>query len=353
MQNTGRLLIPSIFTLFLVFCQTVTGWSQTDRIGEFLRAGAEDAEVLTRAYLEPLPNGFGGSLNTGWFNTASTHSTLGFDIQIRGALAFVPSSDQEFDLNDLDLQRVSPADPNATVAPTAAGNDSDGPEVIVREDGQEVSRFTLPQGSGFNYVPAPMIQASVGLVKNTDVTIRFVPEVAIGNYGDFKQRGIGIKHSFSQWLPGGKLLPVDISLFAGYNRIDINANLDLDPQEDAVTDPTVNYDNQEVATTFDTFTTQLIVGKDLPFISVYGAVGYETSTLNLDVTGNFPVPVTGPAGTTRTETLTDPFSYDENGDNQFSLTGGLNFKLFIFNIFGEYTLAKYPVANAGIGFSFR
>lgn len=344
-----------LFLCVFIFCHSQTAWGQTDRIGDFLLAGAEDAEILTRAYLEPLPNGIGGNLNSGWFNSASTHSTLGFDIQIRGALAFVPSSAQDFNLTELNLQRVELAAGESAISPTASGDDTEGPEIIVRDpdNGDEVARFNLPQGSGFNFVPTPMIQASVGLIKNTDITVRFVPEVSIGDYGNFSQRGIGIKHSLSQWLPGSALLPVDISIFAGYNRIDINANLDLDPQDNAITDPTTNYDNQQVETTFDTFSAKVIVGKDLPFISVYGGVGYETSTMNLDVTGNYPVPVSGPAGTIRTETLTDPFSYSENGDNTFSLTGGLKLKLFFFNIFGEYTLADYPVANAGIGFSFR
>lgn len=346
---------PSIlfFVIILFFCSSNFAFGQSDRIGEFIRAGAEDAEILTRAYLKPLPNGIGANLNTGWFNSASTHKTLGFDIQVRGALAFIPSSDQDFNLNELDLQKVELVAGESPISPTAGGDDSKGSEVVIRDNDDEVARFNLPQGSGFNFVPAPMIQASVGLIKNTDVTVRFVPEVSIRDYGDFNQKGFGIKHSLTQWLPAGKLFPVDISIFAGYNRIDIDANLNLNPEEDAITDPTVNYDNQKAKTTFDTFSAKVIVGKDLPFISVYGGVGYETSTMNLDVTGNYPVPVSGPAGAKRTETLTDPFSYSEDGVNNFSLTGGLKFKLLFFNIFGEYTLAKYPVANAGIGFSFR
>lgn len=331
----------------LIFCQTFATSAQTSRIEDFIKAGREDAEVLTKAYLEPVPNGIGGALNTGWFNSASTHQTLGFDIQIRGALAVIPSADQSFDLSSLDLQRVRPADPNNTISPTAGGADEPGPEVIVEDNGNEITRFNLPQGSGFEYVPSAMVQASVGLIKNTDVMVRFVPKVSFGDYGEFNMKGFGLKHSLSQWLPG--IFPLDISVMAGYNRIDLSANLDLQPEEP---DPDTNYDNQKVTTKFDTFTAKLIVGKDLPFISLYAAAGYETSTMHLDVTGNYPVEVSA-GGSTQTETVTDPFSYTENGANKFSLTGGLKFKLLFFHVFGEYTLADYPIANAGIGFSFR
>lgn len=329
----------AVATCVLIFCQTFATSAQTSRIEDFIKAGREDAEVLTKAYLKPLPNGIGGALNTGWFNSASTHQTLGFDIQIRGALAVIPSADQSFDLNNLDLQRVRPADPTDTISPTAGGIDEPGPEVIVEDNGEEVTRFNLPQGSGFEYVPSAMVQASVGLIKNTDVMVRFVPKVTFGNYGDFQMKGFGVKHSLSQWLPG--IFPLDIAVMAGYNRIDLSANLNLEPEE---SDPDANYDNQKVTTKFDTFTAKLIVGKDLPFISLYAAAGYETSTMHLDVTGNYPVEGT---------TITDPFSYTENGSNKFSLTGGLKFKLLFFHVFGEYTLADYPIANAGIGFSFR
>jgi hypothetical protein len=343
------------FTSVLIFCQAITGLSQTNRIGDFIKAGPEDAEALTKAYLAPVPKGIGANLNTGWFNSASTHSTLGFDIQVRGALAFVPGSDQDYDFNDLNLSNVELADPDASpISPTASGDDTAGPEVIIRGDnGDELERFNLPQGSGFHFAPAPMIQASVGLIGNTDLIARFVPKVKIGDYGNFNMRGFGLKHELNQWFPGGGLLPVDISIMAGYNRININTNLDLNPKSGAVpTDPTEDYDNQKVETSFNTFAAKLLVGKELPFISVYGGLGYETSTMNLDVTGNFPV--TGQiAGQEFTTTVVDPFSYSENGTNTFSFTGGLNFKLFFFNVFGEYTLAEYPVANGGIGFSFR
>jgi len=341
------------YIVFLLFLISNSAYGQNNRLENFIRAGAEDAEILSKAYLEPYPSGIGGNLNTGWYTSASTHKPLGFDIQIRGALAFVPSSDQQYNVNDLNLSKVELVDGEPNMSPTGAGTDFRGPKIIVRDKGKEVAQFNLPQGTGLDYVPTPMVQATVGLIKNTDAIVRFVPSISFGEIGTFNMQGFGLKHSISQWIPADKLLPVDISVLVGYNRINHTADFDLDPDRGAITDPTVNYDNQRVDISFDTFITSLIVGKDLPFISFYGALGYETSTMRLDLLGNYPVPVQGPAGTTRTDTVTDPFSYSQNGDNSFSLRGGFNFKLSFFNLFGEYTIAKYPIANAGIGFSFR
>lgn len=337
-----------LFMLF--FVQVSLVWGQNNRLENFIKAGPEDSEALTRAYLKPYPTGIGGTMNTGWFNSASTHRLFGFDIQIRGGLAIVPTSDQEFDVEDLNLERVELANGEPTSSPTGAGKDEKGPLIRVRDEGGTVAIFNLPQGSGFSYVPAPLVQASVGLIKNTDLSVRFVPKIKMGDYVDYNMKGIGVKHSVSQWISGDNALPVDISVFAGYNHIDITAKFDLDPPQP---DPSTNYDNQRVYIDFDTFAAKLAVGKDLKFLSLYGALGYETSTMNLDATGNYPVIVSGPGDTPTTETLTDPFSYKEDGKNRYSASGGVTVKLSSLRIFGEFTLAEYPVANAGIGFSFR
>src|SRR5699024_9241668 len=168
-------------------------------------------------------------------------------------------------------------------------------------------------------------------------------------------QGMGIKHQLNQWLPGGKWFPVNISIMAGYSRMDLSTDLNLQPPEQAAPDPTYSgdYENQKLSATFDTFTAKLIVGKDLPFLLVYGSVGYQFATMNFAVKGDYPIPVASPAGTAVVKTVTDPFSYETDMNGYFSLTGGLNLKLFFFHLFGEYTLAKYSSVNAGIGFSFR
>ncbi|HLR76708.1 MAG TPA: DUF6588 family protein [Balneolaceae bacterium] len=354
MKNIKYVLTASIFLLFAMLFQPVSALAQISDIGKLIRAGKEDAETMAKAYLSPLSTGVGAGLNDGWTTSASAHKTLGFSIQIKGSLAFIPELDQSFDLSKLTLNKVHAADPSETVSPTIGGADKVGPEIIVEDDGREVARFNLPQGIGFHFVPAPMLQASVGLIKKTDVILRYVPKVKMGDFGNFQMKGIGLQHELTQWLPAEAVFPVDISVMAAYSRTDLSAQLNIKPKEGAAPDPSYSgsYDNQQAAISFDTFTAKLIVGKDLPFISIYGAAGYQTSTMEAALTGDYPVPATV-NGKTQTTTLSDPFGYKQTGNNKLSLTGGLKFKLAFFNIYGSYTLAKYPTANAGIGFSFR
>lgn len=353
-KKLSFLLIVSVLLLMIQVSPAV---AQLGDIGEVLRAGAEDAEKITRAYLKPLPSGFGSDINSGWTTKAKPHKTLGFDLQVRGALSFIPESDQTFDLNDLTLQNVHAADRDQTISPTVGGDDEFGPEVIVEDEGDEVAQFNLPKGSGYSFVPAPMVQAGVGVVKNTDVIVRFVPEVKLDD-SKFNMYGFGLKHGLNQWFPGGKLLPVDISILGGFTNINLSSTFDLQPEEGAIPNPenpeaaTANFDNQKGDVSLNTFTLKALVGKNLPFISVYGGVGYETSTMDLDMTGNYPVSASY-NGIEMYDVVQDPFSYHANGQNKFSMLGGVTLKMAYFHLFGEFTLAKYSTVNAGIGISFR
>lgn len=343
----------------LLFVGSTPALAQIGNIDDVLRAGTEDAELITRSYLEPLPSGFGSGVNSGWINSAEPHQPLGFDLQVRGTAAFIPSSDESFDLNDLDLQHTFPANADQTVSPTVGGKDEWGPEVVIEDEGDELARFNLPKGSGYPIVPAAMVQAGIGLVGDTDLMIRYIPETTYEDVA-FTMKGLGLKHGINQWIPGGKLLPVDISIMGGFTQIDLNSALNLQPE--GIPNPndpenaTADFDNQQADMALNTFTVKAFVGKDLPFISVYGGVGYENSTMDVDITGNYPINASFQNGDNTInayDVITDPFSYSEEGDNTVSLIGGASLKLAFFRLFGEFTLAKYPSANAGIGFSFR
>jgi hypothetical protein len=358
-QPTDNYLVTTFksFLLLSVFisCLTDSVLGQTNQIGAFLRTGAGDAEVLTKAYLRPLVNGIESDLNTGWFTAASSHKFLGFDIQIHVAATFIPPGSRRFNVRNLDLKKTEVADGASAFSPTANGDNLPGTEVVIKDDNnKETAHFRLPGGSGLHLAPAPMIQASVGLIKKTDLIVRYVPNVHAGDYGNFQMEGVGFKHSLSQWIFSGNTFPVNIAVAAGYTHVRVNAALHLRPASNAVPDPSHpgSYNDQKVKTAFNTFTAQLVVGKSFPFISVYLAGGYAYSKMKLAVKGDYPVAVND-NGIKETTTLTDPFSYRQTGSDKFNVTAGLEIKLFFFRIFGQYSIGERSTVDAGIGVSFR
>ncbi|HKI45843.1 MAG TPA: DUF6588 family protein [Balneolales bacterium] len=343
----------------------ISSYGQISNIGSFIQSGQQDANVLAKSYLDPLGEGFGPTLNAGWINSVSPHKLLGFDISLRIGASVVPSDARTFSATALSLQNLS-YQSGPSNSPTISGPKSSGATFDVSQtvNGQKYSMgtFTMPRGTGWHAVPAPMIQAGIGLIKGTSIMFRFLPKTSVHNYGDVQLWGVGIHHSVNQWIPEGKLLPVKISVFAAYTKLQTNSPLTINPVTDAnTTDPYSNSNNtwngQAVNSTTSAFTVNAIVGKSLPFIGFFAGVGYESSTMKVNTPGSYPVTVPDPTVSNPSHKVVDkidnPISITMNGANSFRGLVGLQFKLAFFHINAEYVIAKYRVLSTGISFSFR
>jgi len=363
------LIFVLLFGLFTFNASPTFG--QVGDIGDILQAGREDANTLARAYLEPFGSGFGASLNTGWTNTASPHGKLGFDVTVSAGLAIVPDAAKSFNINELGLQKLELEGTNP-VSPTINGNDETGSLLAAYEEingnRQKLLEFNMPEGSGFGYVPAPMIKAGVGIVKDTELMLRYTPKTEIGDFGSFNLFGVGAKHGINQWLPGGKLLPVNLSVMFGYTSMDVGSDLDL-VANDVIQDPNITenpynssqWDGQAVELNTDAWTVNALVGKSLPMISVYAGVGYEASTFNIITPGSYPTVVPNEAYQNDpqnnepliVDSVEEPINVSIDGDNGLRALAGFRLKFTVLHISGSYTLSNYSSYNLGVGISFR
>ena len=348
--------------------------AQLGDAGAILRAGQADANKIMEAYLSPFGEGFGAAMNTGWFTTAGPHSTLGFDISIGAGLAMVPSSAQEFDVSDLALTAIQVQAGTPSVTPTLSGEDATETVLEVRETNpltnleETIAEFDMPAGIGVPYVPSPTVQASVGIIKSTDISLRFAPQSDIGDYGSIGLFGFGFKHDITQWLPGGKLIPVDISVQFGYTKLNMDADFDVDPETGSdIYNPYASapetWDNQGVEFEASGYTINAIVGKKLPIIAVFAGVGIESSKTTVSTPGSYPVtsfnPNYNPASSAedtrekRIEKVDGPIDLEFDGANSFRAFAGLEIKLAVFKLYANYTQSTYSAINAGFGISFR
>lgn len=375
-MKNGKSITKSILTgLLLCFLVTPAAFAQVDDVGRILQASTEDANLLVSEYLKPFGSGFGASINTGWTNTARPHKKFGFDITITAGLAVVPGSDKTFDVSQIGLQQLELESGSSTVQTINGSDEVDVTTTLAAYEtinGQRTKlfEFDMPTGTGFGYVPAPEIKAGLGLIKDTEIMVRFVPEVSISDYGTFKQFGVGAKHGINQWLPGGNLLPVDISIMAGFTNLNVTSEFDI-TAEDVITDPnnTENpyagqpstWEGQKVDIDTDAFTINALVGKTLPVISIYGGIGLETSTVSIATPGTYPTIVPNPDFETDpqnedpllVDTIDQPIDIELEGGNSFHALAGFRLKLSVFHISASYTLSNYSTLNAGFGFTFR
>jgi hypothetical protein len=67
--------------------------------------------------------------------------------------------------------------------------------------GQFPETFNMYEGAGMNSIYASVPQLEIGALWGTELLIRFIPEINLGQYiGDFMFWGVGLKHSISQYF---------------------------------------------------------------------------------------------------------------------------------------------------------
>jgi hypothetical protein len=323
---------------------------------DFLKSAPADATKYLQAYMTPYADAFGAGLNGGWYNTAKPHKLLGFDLTLNVSAGAVPTSAQSFDLSKIGLSSSITA---TGIAPTAAGSKTAGPDISYKVSGIEVAKFKAPAGSGFRYVPVPMLQAGIGLPLGSEVKLRYVPKMNIGNNGNIALWGVGLMHNITQYLPGDKLLPFDVSVFGGYTKLDANAHLSIQPSSGVATNynPAVTFDNQNLNISVTALNVSAIASLNLPVVTLYGGLGYSKTKTEMIVSGNFPTPTLN--GTTpeyNNSGVKTGANFPAINIENFSgvrANIGLRIKLAIITIHADYTRAQYNVFSTGLGFSFR
>jgi hypothetical protein len=354
------------FTWLMVY---QTSQAQIKDVGTMISGSTQDAEKLFSAYLKPFSKAFGADLNGGWYNTAKTHKLGGFDLTFSVSAAIVPSADKTFNVKDLNLQGNPVITGNS--APTVAGARSTGPQLeyqkLVGSTNYTYAKFNTPKGTGVGIIPAPMLQLGIGLIKETDVTIRYVPNLNVGDFGGLGMWGIGLKHSIKQWIPGIKHAPFfHLSFFGGYTQLKTKANLSLSPDfyvtNLGATKGTLikDYSGQQMQMNINGFTANILASFDLPVVTFYGGVGFSSTSSTLKLKGTYPLASVNSNGQLVVEdsnAISDPISLSmkssDGSTTKPRLNAGIKFKFAIITLHFDYTYANYSVATAGLGISFR
>ena len=159
-----KLILPFAKGVLLSAILLLSGksaFSQGDAID--LIQAREDATKLTQAYLNPFFKGLGSGMNNGWYNSAKAKNLGRFDLRIQASGAFVPSSDQTFDVNKLGLTRFEAASGSSSLSPTVFGKDEDGISLV--DPNNPDANFTMPSGTGIHIAPSLPLTVFEGLVQ--------------------------------------------------------------------------------------------------------------------------------------------------------------------------------------------
>ncbi len=325
------------FLLFFTFSSSFPAFSQLDQLGVLMTAGKADAEKLTEAYVSPYVNAIGSNLSGGWYNSARPHKLGGFNFTLSWNFAFVPAIDQEYDISKLGLSNAADYDEDKSIAPTAAGDKNEGPEITYGG-----AKFNTPGGTGLPFMSTPMITAAVGLPKGIELMGRYLPPIDLGKNGKLDLWGVGMKHDLLQYFGIVDRLPaLNFSVMAGYTRVNSEVMLSHDKGNMG------NYElrNPSLDFTISSFTGNLLVGVTLPVIAIYGGAGFATSNADLLMKGFY------------INDEEDPFSLNiknsSGGVLNPRLNAGFRLRMSLIAFHVDYTYADYSVLTAGVGLSFK
>ena len=294
-------------------------------------SNAEDANEFLQAYLSPLGESLGAGLNNGWYNTAKPHKLGGFDLTFTLNTVLVPKGKQNF--NPDKINNFSSED---ATTPTILGK---GEGATITYNGFE---FKMPdQGSALNVLPVPMIGIGIGLIKKSEIDIRYVPtykyNAGFVGKGSIGLWGVGVKHDILQWIPlVGDAFPMRLSLQAGHTSL----NTDIEIKSQGVA--------QEVELAVKATTINLIASRKLLMFTGYVGIGYNNSTTSFDGKTSFKL-----GAGSQVLDFNVPLEMKFDSQNEFRANIGFRFNITVFAIQANYTFSEYPTATLGVGVSLR
>ncbi len=256
-------------------------------------------------YAKPFGTSLGMAFNSASYHTAKVADFFGFSIGFEGMMILIP-------------------DDQRTFTPSIEGYNVDHPAQTIYGNNQSTSYYgpdgykIYPPGIDRSWVPAVLPQISASFM-GSEVMIRYLPSISLGNDEDLSMFGIGLKHNISRYIP---LSPVDISVQFLYNSLKITGVMDI------------------TAYAFNAH-----ASKSFGLLTVYGGLQYESSTFDLDYT------FTDPSDPSPTKSGKE-IKVSIDGDNNFRATIGTSVKLAVIVLNVDYSLGVQSVLCGGLTFEF-
>lgn len=287
-----------------------------------------EGEKLIEAYFTPMAESFGAGLNSGWYNTAKPHSLGGFDLTFTLNTVIIPNTAETFKIGGAfgNIFKSEKNEASTIFGGTSTTSMYYDPSTV---PGSDSIPFNMPGGFKIPGMPLVMIQAGIGLIKNTAVDIRYMPMLNVGDDFNLNLFGIGIKHDLLQWIPvAGDAIPMSLSLQWGYTSL--NTELKID--------------EHEVSLNTKANTINLVASKRLLMVTGYAGIGYNSSTTS------FSAPVDFDLGGLK---FNEKVEIDFESNNNLRANIGLRLNITLVTIQADYTFSEYPTATLGLGVSLR
>ena len=289
---------------------------------------------LISEYLSPLGKSIGTGLNCGWWHTAKTHKILGFDLSLSLNSIEVPNTDLHFDYNEIIINNNNfNGDPTTNITPTILGSENN--TTIMYNNGMNTNiNLEMPEGLNINNMFAPTLNLGIGVIKNTDIVIRYLPELKFKKHIKMNVFGGGVKHNILQYIPFAKRLPIDLSIMSTYTNLSMKTNIP------GLSDININC---------KAISNNLIVSKKISLITLFGGIGHNYTSSNLNIDSDV--------------TLGNSISIEQNNmiktdfgemhDAKLNIGVRVQIMLININVNYNYSLKEYNTISLGLSANLR
>ncbi len=377
-------LKSSIYLLLMLLIGITLKVNAQSDISAIMQGGITDANKILDGYLAPLGHSFGACMNGGWYNNAKTHKPGKFSLTITPSVYIPNNSVKTWEFNNSDMASLQLRKGTSSINQTIFGTAEDGAEVYLpnpeyetlhqqgvpdSQNPKELVKMNLPPGAELPLMVVPSVQLNVGIYKNTDLSIRFIPTIAAG---DFKINlwGIGVIHDVKQWIPAIKLLPLDLSLQAAFSKLKMSYDFGenaLMPtsgsiyDDGSIPDNLSKYASQSFAFENSSWSLNVILSKKLSVFTPYASLGLQSWTTTIQILGTYPIidgvyynktnPYDSNNGKLLNKDHLNPINIEATKISPRAVIG-FRLKIAFITLHADYTISSYNIASAGIGFSF-
>ena len=333
-KHYSKLLLKIAFIIFF----SNQGFSQitSPDIGTALT----DMLYISSKYVSPAASASVYQSSSSWYSSAESVGKFKVDVSLHFNILPITNKQKTFVINNDELINMEVRGSQSAEVPTALGGDTDTFFDFTIED--EAYEWQAFEGIKQSVVAHPYLQATVGLWKETNVTVRYSPKIAIET-SSYEIFGGAIKHNVTQYFRNEEASksPVEVAVLASYSVFNLDLNFDevaikpIDPESGTGALTTLN----AIIIDADSWLFQVIASKKANNFEFSGAFGLTRNQFNyklggeeglfLDLFNNLL-------------TLLDERKTEIKGDI------GVNYNFNKFYVSSMFTIGKFPNINLAL-----
>lgn len=304
----------------------------------------EDMVLISNNYVSPAADAAVYQSTGSWYSTARSLDLFEIDVSMHVNVLPVPKSQKSFIVSDSDFISLDIRDAAVAEVPTALGGDTNVfYDFELNGDPYELQTFEGAKQEVFFY---PYLQGSIGLWRQTEVTLQYIPKIKIEESG-YQTFGGAVKHNISQYWLGRVCNDEDlqVAVQGAFSLFDSEIFFDdfeiKSTGENANDAPLAVLNSLEVNA--NAFTGQLIASKRVKKFEFVSALAVSANTFKYTMGGT---------GELIIDLLNESFTALEDTNTLLRGNIGVNYHFNDWYIASNFTIGKFLNTNLSAHYKF-